>query len=603
MKEVWGLKDQIFITLWKEKGVGNILYVIMSKPQNEKLLWFKRWGVKIRPHPSLIVLLFLLWAVARIYIPIISPNFESREAWVLASFITLFCTFFLFLHLYVHGSMKWLLKEGNNNLARLGFLGDLAQERTWCSSAGKEILVSASGPLLHGLLALASYFLWNAQISPVWNTVSLFWIIFNLFIGALNLAPFYPFDGGRIFQALFPSTTERKIFLLGRAISSATFLWGLFLFFQGIRYSRESGSFTMLFALLIFLESGKTGNLAPSWKTLSRVKLWKVCLSLILMPSMLLSFLSSLPLASGIEAPGTALQVESMIKLPTELIHHHQGHFLLTSVFSQTPIIFAEWVYAKFNPNVEIVPPEQVIPPEVSAEEWMRMNYTDLEESEANAIYVALTLAGYHPVLEGKGARVVSINAESPAQGLLQKGDIIIQARGVKIEQAQDLKEVIASSDPQEKIKLTVKRGNEILFLETSLIKPQKPDEKPYLGIVVESAGVSLETPIPVEITPQKIVGGPSAGLMFSLSLYNLLMSNDLTKGKLIAGTGTIDPEGKVGAIGGVEIKVRAAEKAGAEYFLSPEENYQEALKAASKIKVIKVRTIQEAIAFLKSLD
>ncbi|MGB9552912.1 MAG: S16 family serine protease, partial [bacterium] len=124
-----------------------------------------------------------------------------------------------------------------------------------------------------------------------------------------------------------------------------------------------------------------------------------------------------------------------------------------------------------------------------------------------------------------------------------------------------------------------------------------------YLGIAVESAGVSLETPIPVEIIPQKIVGGPSAGLMFALSLYNLLMPNDLTSGKLVAGTGTIDPEGKVGAIGGVEMKVRAAEKAGAEYFLSPEENYQEALKAASKIKVIKVKTIQEAITFLKSLD
>ncbi|MGB9552913.1 MAG: PDZ domain-containing protein, partial [bacterium] len=436
----------------------------MSKPPNEKLLRFKRWGAEIRAHPSLIALLFLLWAVARIYIPIISPNFESREAWVLAFFITLSCTFFLFLHLYAHRTIKRLLKENNSHLARLGFFGDLAQERAWCSSIEKEISVTASGPLLHGILALASYLLWNAQINPAWNTISFFWTIFNLFLGTLNLAPFYPFDGGRIFQALFPSTSERKIFLSGRAISLVTFLWGVFLFFQGIQYSRESGSFTMLLALLIFWESGKTDNSTPNWKTGSKAKLWKVCLSLILIPLMLLSFLSFLPLASGIEAPGTALQVEGMIKLPSELIHHHQGHFLLTSVFSQTPIIFAEWLYAKLNPNVEIVPPERVIPPEVSAEEWMRMNYTNLEESEANAIYVALTLAGYHPLLEGEGARVVSINAESPAQGLLQKGDIIIQAKGIKIEQAQDLKEVISSSDPQEKIKLTVKRGNEIFF-------------------------------------------------------------------------------------------------------------------------------------------
>lgn len=575
----------------------------MRKPPGEKFLLSKRLRPEIRLHPSFIALFLLFWAVARIYIPIISPNFEFREVWLLASLITLFCAISLVFHLYAHRGMERLLKEKYGTRAALGFLGDLAQERPWSTSAGKEFLISASGPILHGMLALVSYFLWNAQFGPAWNTASFFLIIFNLFLGALNLAPFYPFDGGRIFQALLPPVSERKMSLAGRVASLALFLWGVFLFFQGIQYSRESGSFTMLLALLIFWESQGTFNLPPGWKRVSRFKFLNVSLSLILVPLMLLSFLSILPLASGIEAPGTALQVEGMIKLPSEFLHPPQGHFLLTSVFSQTPIIFAEWLYANFDPSVEIVPPERVIPPEVTAEEWMRMNYMNLEESEANAIYVALTLAGYHPTLEGQGARVVSINGESPAKGVLQRGDIIIQANGIKIEQVQDLKEVISSSNPQEKIKLTVKRNNEVLFLETSLIKPEKPDEKPYLGITVESAEMVLETPIPVEIAPQKIVGGPSAGLMFSLSLYNLLIPADLTGGRLIAGTGTIDREGKVGPVGGVEMKVRAAERAGAEYFLSPEENYQEALKAASKIKVIRVKTIQEAIAFLKSLN
>ena len=102
---------------------------------------------------------------------------------------------------------------------------------------------------------------------------------------------------------------------------------------------------------------------------------------------------------------------------------------------------------------------------------------------------------------------------------------------------------------------------------------------------------------------PQKIVGGPSAGLLFTLTVYNLLTPDDLTGGHIIAGTGTINPDGTVGPIGGVAQKVVGAEVAGAEYFLSPPENYADAAAAASTIRVVKVTTAEEAIQFLKSLS
>ncbi|MGD0006433.1 MAG: S16 family serine protease, partial [Anaerolineaceae bacterium] len=98
------------------------------------------------------------------------------------------------------------------------------------------------------------------------------------------------------------------------------------------------------------------------------------------------------------------------------------------------------------------------------------------------------------------------------------------------------------------------------------------------------------------------IVGGPSAGLMFTLTVYNLLSPVDLTGGHKIAGTGTISPDGSVGPIGGVEQKVAAAEMAGAEYFFAPADNYADALKAARRIKVIKIETVEQAVAFLHSL-
>ncbi|MFQ5595639.1 MAG: S16 family serine protease, partial [Anaerolineae bacterium] len=100
----------------------------------------------------------------------------------------------------------------------------------------------------------------------------------------------------------------------------------------------------------------------------------------------------------------------------------------------------------------------------------------------------------------------------------------------------------------------------------------------------------------------QKIAGGPSAGLMFTLTIFNLLTPEDLTGGRRIAGTGTINLDGEVGPIGGVEQKVAGAEGAGAEYFLSPPENHEDALRVAEHIKVVEVATAEEAIQFLRGL-
>jgi PDZ domain-containing protein len=119
---------------------------------------------------------------------------------------------------------------------------------------------------------------------------------------------------------------------------------------------------------------------------------------------------------------------------------------------------------------------------------------------------------------------------------------------------------------------------------------------------VIGSAGFDVQLPFPVEIVPEKIVGGPSAGLMFTLAVYNAVTSTDITSGRKIAGTGTISLGGTVGPIGGVQQKVAAAEAAGAEYFLSPVENYADALSVARQIIVIKVASVDEALTFLQGL-
>jgi PDZ domain-containing protein len=123
------------------------------------------------------------------------------------------------------------------------------------------------------------------------------------------------------------------------------------------------------------------------------------------------------------------------------------------------------------------------------------------------------------------------------------------------------------------------------------------------LGITIQPAGFDVQLPFPVKIVPQKIVGGPSAGLLFTLTVYNMVSPEDLTGGRKIAGTGTINVDGTVGPIGGVEQKVAAAEAAGAEYFLSPVENYENARSVARHIQVVRIATAEQAVEFLHSLS
>lgn len=225
-----------------------------------------------------------------------------------------------------------------------------------------------------------------------------------------------------------------------------------------------------------------------------------------------------------------------------------------------------------------------------------------LSDSETTAIAVGLRLAGYSTAVVGKGALIVAILPGSHALGRLQAGDIITALNGQSIQTTSDLigqtKTLSGSSTPR----LTVVRGQAHFDIEVPLLPPASAGSPPRLGIEIEPAGFEYHPPFPVTIATEKITGGPSAGLMFSLAVYNLLSSTDVTGGRKIAGTGTIDLQGNVGPIGGVKQKVFTAEEAGATYFLCPVDNYADALSVAKTVRVVKVATAQQAIAFLQSL-
>jgi PDZ domain-containing protein len=247
-----------------------------------------------------------------------------------------------------------------------------------------------------------------------------------------------------------------------------------------------------------------------------------------------------------------------MIIVPEAQYHPSSGSFLLTTVLQQTPILLGQWVVARLDPTVELVPPEQVVPPDTTPQDVMEANFRLLEESRQVAAAVGLQLAGYDARIVGEGVRVVSILPESPANAYLLSGDEILALDGEAVGTVSELRGGLARLHPQAEISLLVRRGAEEVTVRGGLMAPVAGEETPRLGVVVESVGLDVELPIEVRIEPQKVVGGPSAGLMFTLTVYDLVTPGDLTGGRRIAGTGTIAPDGRAGPIGGVAQRLRA---------------------------------------------
>jgi PDZ domain-containing protein len=133
----------------------------------------------------------------------------------------------------------------------------------------------------------------------------------------------------------------------------------------------------------------------------------------------------------------------------------------------------------------------------------------------------------------------------------------------------------------------------------TVSVTPTMIDGTPRVGV---RTGPSFVFPFDVGINIDPRIGGPSAGLMFSLAIYDTLTQGSLTGGKNIAGTGTIDPEGNVGPIGGIQQKIPGARDAGAELFLVPEENCAEALTAANgDMRLARVKTLDQALEAVRT--
>lgn len=295
--------------------------------------------------------------------------------------------------------------------------------------------------------------------------------------------------------------------------------------------------------------------------------------------------------------PGPARAVDQGIELsgPTDDL---QGAFLLTAVQLENPTTL-EAAGMLVDEERELVSRRRVVPPGVDVDEFARRQERVFQESMRVAAAVGQRAAGRDVTVEGDGATVVTVLPGAPAEGHLENGDVITAVDGQEVQLASQLPVLLATRRAGDAVTLTVERDDQEQQVDIELGRVEQI-ERPGLGIAAQTRNRSIELAVDIEVDVDRL-GGPSAGLMAALAVYDLLDDGDVLAGRTIAGTGTIDPSGNVGPVGGVTQKVAAAVDEGATLFLVPSSLVDEAREAAGgAIDVLGVETFDDALEQLR---
>jgi PDZ domain-containing protein len=303
--------------------------------------------------------------------------------------------------------------------------------------------------------------------------------------------------------------------------------------------------------------------------------------------------------------PAPAEAIDSHIAVAGHPFPAHRGTFYITFVEEpQATVLMTVWEH--FNPDATIVPLSDYYGTNVpSSSQRQQQSVAEMIDSQKAAELAAFNALG-HPAA-GEQVSVTGIDNTSKAVGKLQINDVILQANGQPVHTPQQLRQVVQRLQPGAPVALLVRRPVSRRDIRTFrlTIPTIRLTGRTVIGITPGLTFDSMPTHLPYNVKINSgDIGGPSAGLMFALSIINRLSPVDLTHGYRIAGTGTIDPDGNVGPIGGVKQKVIGARVSGARYFFVPaNENYDEAKPYAKGITLVPVYTLDEAIAFLRHLS
>jgi PDZ domain-containing protein len=296
------------------------------------------------------------------------------------------------------------------------------------------------------------------------------------------------------------------------------------------------------------------------------------------------------------EGPGPAKEVQPMIDVGDQPRYDSTGKLIMTTV-SWYPLTALQAVRAWLDPTLKVVGEDVIYPPGVDHAVEEQRSRSEMDQSKIDATMVVLRkLAGY-PKEHGDGALIQGTAVECPAFNKLFSGDLILAIDDTEVGSVRQADRAIAAVPVDEPVTFTVRAAGETHDVEVTREPCVDENPDPLLGISIVQV-----FPFPVEISSGD-VGGPSAGLMFALGLYDVLTPGDLTGGRTIAGTGAIYADGTVAPIGGITDKVVAAERVGATVFLVPKENMAE-LKGVDTgdLQLISVSSFDDALKALQGL-
>lgn len=299
-------------------------------------------------------------------------------------------------------------------------------------------------------------------------------------------------------------------------------------------------------------------------------------------------------------SPGDARQVNDLIRVPKDRRFPPRGQVLLSTV-SLSQVSALEAFLGWLDPETDVLPEDRVLG-ETPRRRFTEENLAMMDESKQVAVVVALRRVGFPVPEQGKGGLVVRVEDGSPAQRRLAQGEVITGVDGRPTALSQEVVEGIRAHKPGEAVRLEVTGLDGATRVEEVSLAGRPDRAGGFLGVVLRTKEQKFDFPFDVTIDSGPI-GGPSAGLAFTLGLIDVLTTGELTGGKRVAVTGTIEMDGRVGDVGGVVQKTAAVRASKAEYFLVPPGEYDEAVAHAGRsLRVVKVATLDEAIAALDRL-
>ena len=287
-------------------------------------------------------------------------------------------------------------------------------------------------------------------------------------------------------------------------------------------------------------------------------------------------------------APGQVERVSEIISIDADT-YKSSGEFLLPTVVSE-PASLLYCIYSVIEPDAVLTTSEHT-EPQAQSPDGRQMAL-----SQYLATTVALEALGHRVRGDFLGLRILSVDPNSPNLGDIRPGDLITHVDGLQLESLRDFKKAIAKKFTGDVLPTQMLREGQETELELNVFERRGYS---FIGVQLRPEHERDSLPYNVSFRSGKTIGA-SGGLVFALEIYDRLTREDLTKGRRIAATGTLDGSGRVGAISGLEFKFKGIQRAGADLILIPRANFNNDLAVPNNVEVIAVDSFNEALYVLK---